>query len=264
MGPDAARGHSVGCVTLVLLRLAVLLNSIDAGHLNPAEAEHALQPHVHLVDDQDELLGQGPVPTLRIALAQVPRLSSAGWALALVAPGRMGGLRGPVTLTSAALRAPTEPELDVVPVVLRHDGGLAWLAETGIPAAEALDDQVVNLALSVAERPLSPPTPSEASRTLASVMGQATSALESMGLSGGNRPRPAGTVALGSSYPAANQTLLDQAMTVLAITAAAREAEPDLPHSHAVTTRAARLAPLRSAALDAVQAAVSWPAHLMV
>ena len=251
-------------MTLVLLRLAVLLNSLEAGHLNPAEAEHGLAPHVHLVYDRDELLGQGPSPSLRIAMAQMPRLGGAGWALALVAPGRMGGLRGPTSLTRAALAAPTEPELAAVPVVLRHAGGLAWLAETGIPQQEALDDEVVNLVPAGAERPLSPPTPTEASRLLTSAMVAATGALESLGLTGGSRPRPAGTVALGRSYPTSNQTLLDQAMTVLAIADAARDGETDLPHSHAVTTRAAQLAPLRSAALDAIQAAVSWPTHLMV
>lgn len=254
----------MGSVTLVLLRLAVLLNGIDAGLVNPAEAEHALRPHVHLVDDRDELLGQGPTPSLRIALAQVPRFGSAGWALALVAPGRMGGLRGPIALNQAALRAPTEPELAVVPVVLRHDGGIAWLAESAIPDAEVLDDEVVNLALASAERPLSPPSPGEASRTLTSAMLQAATAVESLGFTGGRRPPPAGTVALGRTYPTANQTLLDQAMSVLAITDAARDGEADLPHSHAITTRAATLAPLRSAALDAVQAAISWPAHLVV
>ena len=247
-----------------MLRLAVLLNGIEAGRVNPAEAEDAIRGQVHQVVDRDEVLGLGEVPSLRLALAQVPRLSRAGWALALVSPGRLGGLRGPAVLNQRALAADPEPELGAVPVVLRHDGGFAWLAEYAIPAAETHDHVVNNLTLLGAARPLSPATPAVAGRALASAMAEATEALVQMALTAGERPRPAGTVALGGAYPHASQKLLDQAMTVLAIVEAARSQEADLPHSHAVTTRAARLAPLRQAALDAVQAAVSWPAHLMV
>lgn len=254
-------------MTLLLPRLAVLLNSMDAGRVNAAEVEHALAPQVHLVEDPQELLGLGHHPSLRLAVAQMARLpagSTPGWALALVAPGRMGGLRGPAALNQAALAGHPEPELGVVPLVLRHDGGLAWRATWAIPDQEAVADEVVNLALARAERPLSSATPTEAGRHLAAVISQATSTLDSLGVRAGARPTPAGTVQLGRAYPTSSQTLLDQAMTMLAIVDAARAAEAELPHSHAVTTRSGPLAALRSAALDAVQAVVSWPTHLMV
>ncbi|MGA4508615.1 hypothetical protein ACQB6R_09005 [Propionibacteriaceae bacterium G1746] len=252
-------------MTLVMARLAVLLNSIDAGLANAAEAEHAIRGHVHLVLDEHELLGVGQSPTLRIAMARLDRLSAhhPGWQLALVAPGRLGGLRGPAALSRTALAEVPEPEVGAAPVVVRHDGAVALVAGQAVPDEEQLDDELVTLRVLSAERPLSPPTPTEAARALAQAMAAATTTLATTGLTAGGRPDPAATVALGQAYGAANQSLLDQAMTVLAILAAAQQGETDLPHSHAITTRAAQLAPLRTAAWDALQAAVSWPMHLM-
>ncbi|MGA4669790.1 hypothetical protein ACPCG0_08350 [Propionibacteriaceae bacterium Y1923] len=252
-------------MTLLLPRLAVLLNSMDAGRVNPSEAEHALAGQVHLVEDPEQRLGLGHHPTLRLAMAQMPRLPGpGGWVLALVTPGRLGGLRGPAALNQSALASVPEPELGAVAVVLRHDGLLAWQAAAAIPEEESVDEEVLSLVLSGAERPLSPATPTEAGRQLAQVMAASTAALEAMAVAAGRRPDPAATVQLGGSYPASSQVLLDQAMTVLAVVEAAHRWEAELPHSHAVTSRSGALASLRAAALDAVQAAVSWPTHLMV
>ena len=260
------------------LRVAVALNTMDAGLANPAEAEAGLTGLAAWVKDPERLLQMSHRLTMRIGLAQVPRRAPGGWALALVRPGRLGGLRGPVELNRAVLAVDPDPDLGAAPVVVRHEGGLAWHEawepQMGVGAVDAggLDDEdhlVRVLRLRTAERPLPPATPTEATAALSRATTTALSLLGNSGLGGaggiGERPTTAGTVQLGEAYPHASQVLLDRAMTMLAIVQAGLEQAPEvLPHSHGITARATALEPLRGAALDAIQSAVSWPTHLMV
>lgn len=245
---------------LLGLRVVALLNAMDAGVLGAAQAEHALSPLLAGMTDPDEVFGLGERLGLRIGLAQVPRRLPGGWALALVAPGRLGGLRGPAATNRDALALEPDDLVGAAAIAVRHAGGAALL-----PGWQRTGDEDWRvLRVAPAERPLSPPTPQEAGRALLAAMGSAAQALGSSGLVTGGRPDAASTVALGAAYPAGNQTLLDRAMTVLAAVATAEQQSAQLPHAHAVGTRAAHLGPLRAAALDAVQSALSWPTHLMV
>lgn len=259
-----------------MLQLTATLNAMDAGAVNPAEAEDALRgPEGELfawVKDPDRLMGMSHRLTLRIGMAQVPRRFPGPWMVAVVAPGRLTGLRGPAELTRAALSAQEDPALGAVAVAVRQAGTLAWTPalepEMGVGAIDAggLDDEdhlVPVLRLRHAERPLPPATPSEAAHALTAAMNRAAGALQASGFTSGQRPGATGTVRLGPAYGPANQRLLDQALTMLAVVAAGQEQNGELPHSHAIATRAAALAPLRTAALDAVSAAVSWPTHAM-
>ena len=259
-----------------MLRLTATLNAMDAGVINPAEAEDALRgpegERFAWVKDPDRLMEMSHRLTLRIGMAQVPRRFPGPWMAALVAPGRLTGLRGPAELSKAALSAEEEPALGAVAVVVRHAGSLAWTQahepEMGVGAIDAggLDDEdhlVPVLRLRAAERPLPPATPSEAAHALTAAMNPAASALQASGFTSGQRPDATGTVRLGPTYGPANQRLLDQALTMLSIVAAAQDQTEELPHSHAIATRGAALAPLRTAALDAVSSAVSWPTHAM-
>ena len=250
-------------MTKLVERLAVLLNGLGAGSTSAAEVEHLVAPAVHRVDDGLNLLGQGPQPSLRIAIARLARIQAGGWACLLVRPGRLAGLRGPAQLTRDALAQPSSPELGAVPVVVGHHGQIAIVGVSELPESEALDHDSLTLRILPAERPLSPATPAEASLALSTAMREAASALTELGTVAGSRPDPADTIRLGSDYPPANQRLLDQSLTVLAIVAAADGAAAELPHSHAVTSRARVLDQLRSAALDGVQSALSWPTTLM-
>lgn len=250
-------------MNLLIVRLVAALNAVHAGLATVPEVEAAVRENAFWVQDPDRLLQMSERLTLRIGLAQMPRRLPGAWALALVTPGRFGGLRGPRDLNRLVLQQPADDDLGAVAVAVRHQGQAAALLGWEEPAGAQGDDLVPVLAIHPAERPLPPATPAEAARALGSAMAEATSALAASGVVAGSRPDPAATVRLGQAYGAANQQLLDRAMTVLALVQAAREGESDLPHSHAVTRRAAALEPLRAAALDAVQAAVSWPAHLM-
>lgn len=258
-------------VELMPARCVAILNAVDAGVLTPPEAEQSLAG-LAWVKDPDRLLRMSHRLTLRIGLAQVPRRWPGAWQLALVGAGRLTGLRGPAELNQACLAADPDPILGLAGVALRHEGGIALtLAHEpamGVGAVDAggLDDEdhlVAVLRVRAAVRPLPPPTPAEAARHLSEALVRATTTLTSVATTDG-RPEAAATVRLGEAYPTANQEFLDRAMTVLSIVAAARAQEHELPHSHAVTTRATALEPLRQAALDAVCSALSWPSHAMV
>lgn len=238
----------------VALRLVAALNAMAAGAISAPEAEARLRfdgrPH-HVLDADAQFGAEATTVTLRRALAWVDRVRTP-WALLLPVPGNPGGLRGPSALNAAAL--------DRGAVVVRHDGGPAWLC-----------DEVghgVQWTLLRAERPAPPDDPRSAGRTLAAVMTDAAAALR--GLEGGfeagfevGRERPdTEAPRLGRAYPAGSQALLDRAWLLLA--ASELGATAAATTSHAALQREHALRPLARAARDAISSAASWPSFAMV
>jgi len=246
---------------MVFVRLVAGLNAVDAGLWGPAELEESIGLEMRGVQDPELLLHQDRLMTLRIGVAQIPRRFPGPWMLALVQPGSHGGLRGPAALTRVVTDLLPEEELfEAVPVAIHHQGGLALTL-----GWEPIGNEAVQMmAVHEAERPLLPPTPAEATRTLMEEMKRATDVLASRPRMPGIRPEAAPTTPLGPAYPPACQQLFDRAMTVLGIAdRGCSQVEQGL-HSHSITTSQDALHPLRQAALDAIAAAISWPSHQMV
>ncbi|WP_203566811.1 hypothetical protein [Aestuariimicrobium ganziense] len=239
---------------LTALRLVVALNHVDARLVSAAEAEHALTggSRLHSVDDPDDLL-PGTGGSLRLALGRVAHQPlGQGWILALPAPGRPGPLRGPKEVTRALVANRSS-------VVLHTRTGLLWEpCETDADGTLA-----VRWRLRAANRPATAPLPHEAAQALGRTIGEATTTLEALGLTAGALAERAGTVRLGGAYPATSQVLLDRALVLLGHIEAALEAAPEVLHSHGVLTREQVLRRLEAACLDAIEAAASWPTHLM-
>ncbi|HSN44506.1 MAG TPA: hypothetical protein VLR88_10685, partial [Propionibacteriaceae bacterium] len=242
------------------------LNELSGGRCTAPEAEELIRgkhvsgeegpgpstspdPGIHHVADVDGVLGLDPLhlTPLRIALARVEaRFAGTQWLLLLPRPGRLAGLRGPAEVTTLALEAGA--------IVVASDGGPGWIP---LQVGPAIQWRVVDV-----QRPLAPPTPSEASRAFASIVIEAAGGLASLGATAGTRPRSA-PLLLPRGYPTMSASLLDRALTVLTAYRAGMDAQSEIVSSFAVLGREGHLRELRDAALDAVSAAASWPSRAM-
>lgn len=242
------------------LRLVAALNAVDAHLISAPDAEMRVAgPHeIHHVHDPHEVLlpADGLLP-LRLALAKVANAlpPGVGWGLCLVSPGRLGGLRGPRELSTAAL-ASADP---VSAVVLRHDGGPAWTPT--LLGADEVD--AVQWQLWPAERPQFDLAPDEAARQFTATLTGVAQRLTDLGLVAGERPSPNGTVRLGPAYPNSSQPILDRALLVADACTAGIDSAHTVLHSHGVQTRERELARLREVCWQVVSAVASWPSHLM-
>ncbi|GAA1390554.1 hypothetical protein [Luteococcus peritonei] len=241
------------------LALCSSLNAMAEGRLTAPDAEALVRRGTaHHVHDPDQLLGLDPLAQvpLRLALARLahggrPAAGPGGaigsappvWALLIPRPGRMAGLRGPLQANRLALEAGA--------VVTTHDGSLAWF---GQQVGEGVQWRLARL-----ERPLPPPDPREAARSLTRLVGQGAQALAELGVVAGQRPDAIHAPVLGAHYPERSQLLLDRAWLLLAASEQALAAQSEVLHSHAVLVREKHLRELLEVALDAVSAAASWP-----
>ena len=232
------------------LTLATALNELSGGRCTaPVAEERVRREGIHHVADVDGVLGLDPLHLipLRIALARVEaRFAGTQWLLLLPRPGRLAGLRGPADVTSLALEAGV--------IVVAADGGPGWVPFQVGPAVQW---RIVDTA-----RPLTPPTPTEAARTLASVITDAAGGLASLGVAAGTRPRVE-RASLPPGYPTGSASLLERALVVLAAARAGLDAQSEVVSSYAVLGREGHLRELQDAALDAVSAAASWPSRAM-
>ena len=235
------------------LRLVSLLNAMGVGTLDAPQAEHVLRmteagepDRPHHVADPESVLGldaDGAVP-VRLALARISdRMRGALWMLVLARPGDLGGLRGPAAVNEQALACGA--------AVIRHDGGAVWFPH---PVGPAMQWQLAR-----AERPLPPPTPSEAATALNEQILESARELASLDVVAGSRPADAASVVLGQAYPARNQQLLDKAMLWREACAAGLDAGDALLHSHAQQIRFTHLRRLDALCCEAISAAASWP-----
>lgn len=229
------------------VRLVSHLNAARCGAVSIEVASHAItQPElVHHVVDPDSLLGLDPLRASELATALPLALTLASrWQIVLPRPGRLGSLRGPSALTTAALTTGV--------VVLPDEGGAAWLPHQVGPTVQW---QVL-----AAERPASPPGRYEADRALSEVILSAARDLGDLGVVAGSRPSAHREVALAPGYPARSAAAADRAMRIVGAVQAARDREAELLHSYAVDVRAKTLRELEAAAIDLLCAACVWPA----
>lgn len=250
-------------MSLAAVRTCSVLNGLAAGQLQAPNAEQVLRrpwPGQHhlagWLTDPEGLFGDQLQVSLRLVLARVA-VTPTPWMLALVAPGRAGGLRGSTGLRRQVGAMPLDPNTGGAGVVLSHDGALALLPDRSHDDLGDGAEQVWQVRS--AERPLLPATPAEARLALRQVIGRATATIAASGMSAGVRPEPAATVDLGAAYAAANQQLLDQALSMVQVAAAATASADLLPSAHDQAGRRAAVTDLGRCAMDGISAAVSWP-----
>ena len=228
------------------VRLVSHLNAAKCGAVSVEVAAHAItQPElVHHVVDPDSLLELDPLTASELASALPGALAAATrWQLALPQPGRLAPLRGPSTLTTAALST----GVAVVP----FEAGAAWLPHRVGPT--------IQWRLLPAERPSSPPGRYEADRAMSELILSTAKDLGNLDVVAGARPGTHPQVELAPGYPARNIAAADRAMRILTAAQAAREQEAELLHSHAVGVRARAMRDLEAAAVDLLCAACVWP-----
>lgn len=207
----------------------------------------------HHVADPDGLLGLVEVAAsplhdgLAAALADYRARPDAsadapgGWLLALPRPGRLGPLRGPQSLTRAALQAGA--------AVIPTWGGVAWVPWRVGPAIQWETFR--------AERPMPLVSSAEAEQLLSHAIIAATSVLGELGMTSGRRPE-GWLPEMAAGYPARQRRAAERALLLVEATDAALADDSEILHTHAIATRAASLRQVQQAALDSLQSACAW------
>lgn len=226
------------------VRLTAHLNAVRHAATSPEVAARAIigDDAAHHVTDPDGLAGLDPLRAneLDIAIAATMVTHGGDWVLALPRPGHLAPLRGPASLTQAALGTGA--------AVVHAEGGLAWVPHRVGPA--------IQWRLYAAERPLLAATPAEAERRLSEAVLAAGAALAGLAPSG-ERPEVA-ELTLPRSYGSRSHRAAHRAMLLWAATEAALADPTGLLHSHDVGVRDRALRDVHDAAADALCAAVSW------
>jgi len=229
---------------LAAARLTSHLNALSSGSQAVARAAIAVvgDDLAHHVADPDGLTALDPWRAVVLADA-LPTLAAAepeGWVLALPMPGAPGLLRGPDTLTRAAL--------DAGAAVVGRSGGLALVPYAVGPAMQWRAYR--------AERPAAPPSPYEAERTLSETVLLAARALAHSSARS-RSARPDVTLDLPPGLTPRQVAAADRAARLLrAADPALAEDGPSLS-AHDAGVRAGHLQALRVAAAEALTAAVS-------
>lgn len=232
---------------LNVLRHAGRSSAIDAGTPSVEVVARIVQAEdaAHHVSSPDGLLGLSGDDAVELdrAIAAALGYGQSDWVLGLPRPGRLGPLRGPATLTRAALEAGA--------AVIPRDGGPAWVPTRVGPAVQWL--------VLPAERPFPPVASAEAEHALTLAMLAATGDLDRLGMVSGRRPRGTDLV-LPSAYPARQRRAADRALRLVEACEAGLADESGLLHAHAVEARARTLRALLNAALDSLEASCAWQA----
>jgi hypothetical protein len=235
------------------LRLVSVLNAMSCAHLDAARAEQQLRiaddgtpgRAQHVYDPQGVLGLPGDAATpARLALGRIANsFPSEQWAILLPRPGRLSGLRGPAHAEAAALEAGV--------IVLAHGGTVGWLPH---PVGGAMQWELLPV-----ERPLLPPTPSEATQALNEQILMAALELGRLDAPAGTRPDDAASIQLGGAYDQGAQRLLDRAMLWREAARQGLAATPEVLHSHGAQVREHQLHELDELCCTAISAAASWP-----
>lgn len=232
------------------VRLVSHLNALAHGTISIEVAAHTIASDglVHHVIDSDGVLGLDPLHATALSdgLAAACLFNAGaqvgGWQLVLPAPGRLGALRGPAGLSSAAIEAGA--------VVVPMSGGAAWVPQ--------LVGGGVQWRILRADPPAAPPTRYDAERRLSETVLAAAGELGALGTTGGRRP-PSSDVPLAAGYSGRSIQAATRALLLLTASRAGLDGEHELLSSHAVQARGRTLRDLEAAAGDALCAACVWP-----
>lgn len=251
MSEGYRRNYARPVTLLASVRLVRHLNALgdtitdDAGVTRAAAAVVGSDVAHHVVDP-DGIGGLDPIRATALADA-LPALADRerrGWVLVLPAPGRLGGLRGPVPLNQAALAAGS--------AVVGLAGGLALVPTAVGPA--------VQWRVFRAE-PSSPTLSSyEAERALSETILEAGRTLARLDVAAGPGPRDTPDDDLGPApgYPPRRRAAAERAARLLLACEHALSSDGASLSSYEMASRRRELENVRDAARDALVAAVSW------
>ncbi|WOQ18302.1 hypothetical protein [Raineyella sp. W15-4] len=239
---------------LAAIRLVTNLNVLRHGPAAGAAGSSAPSAEVaarmvqdgdaaHHVSDPDALLGlsgEGSNP-LDEAMPAALRRTTEDWILALPRPGRLGPLRGPMSLTRAALGAGA--------AVIPRTGGAAWIPARVGPA--------IQWQLVAADRPFPPVSSAETEHALTDAIRAATGELDRLGMTSGRRPESDG-LELPAAYPTRQRHAAARALRLVEACETGLADESGLLHAHAAELRARTLRGLLNAALDSLEASCAW------
>lgn len=228
------------------LRLTVNLNAVLRFQVSVAQAAGAVvgSDVAHHVVDPEGLLGLDPVQATPL-VAALPKLATHEqdhWVLGLPQPGRLGPLRGPAAVNSAALATGE--------VVLAAGGGLALVPHPIGPS--------VQWRVYPAEPPFSPLSPYDAERALSETVLSAADTLSRLDVAAGGRPRSVTGATLAPGYSPRQQAAADRAARLLLACEAALASDGAAITSYEAEVRTRELRRLHAAAADALCAAASW------
>ena len=234
-------------VHLPSVRLASHLNALIHAQLSAEVAAHSIAGAdvAHHVIDADQRLGLDPSSAheLESVLPQLRLAERDGWVLALPVPGALGALRGPRELNEAALEAGE--------AVIGISAGVALVPLRVGPA--------VQWRVFPAERPFITLTPYDAERALNEVILESTTTLNSLEVAAGTRPNTESSLRLAPGYPGRQLATAERAVRLLLVADLALSDEGGAISAFEADQRTRVLRRLRTAASDALCAAVSFP-----
>lgn len=239
-------------VHLPSVRLASHLNAlmhapISAARMSAEVAARTItEPDVaHHVIDSDGRLGLDPsgAHPLEAALPALRMVERDSWLLALPTPGALRPLRGPRSFNEAAL--------EVGEAVVGVTAGIGLVPLRVGPA--------VQWRVLVAERPFATLTPYDAERALNEIVLEAAALLSNLQVAAGTRPREDRSLRLAPGYPSRQLVTADRAARLLQAADFALSDDGGAISVFEADQRAVILRRLRTAASDALCAAVSFP-----
>jgi hypothetical protein len=239
------RGYG-GRVHLPSVRLASHLNALIHGQMSSEVAAQSItEPDVaHHVIDSDGRLGLEPgAHPLETVLPQLRMAERDSWLLALPVPGALGALRGPREFNEAAV--------EIGEAVVGVTAGIGLVPLRVGPA--------VQWRVFSAERPLTTLTPYDAERALNEVVLEAAAALANLQIAAGTRPRQDSALRLAPGYPSRQLATADRAARLLQAADTALADDGGSLSVFEADQRSRILRQLRTAASDALCAAVSFP-----
>jgi hypothetical protein len=234
-------------VHLPSVRLASHLNALLHARLSSEVAAAAItDPDVaHHLIDADSRLGLDPLTAHPLA-SVLPALRMAepeAWMLALPVPGALGPLRGPREFNEAALECGE--------AVVGTTSGVGLVPYRVGPAVQWQAFR--------AERPLATLTPYDAERALNEVVLESAATLTSLEVAAGTRPRQDRALRLAPGYPSRQLATAERAARLLQAADVALDDDGAAISAFEADRRALALRRLRTAASDALCAAVSFP-----
>ncbi len=240
---------------LASVRLVRQLNALTAGPAADAGAGTAGVARVaaavtgsdvaHHLLDPDEVAGLDPARATDLAdgLPVLSGRESRGWLLVLPAPGKLGGMRGPVAFNQAALEAGS--------AVLGLESGLGLVPT---PVGPAVQWRIFR-----AERPAVTLSSYEAERALSETILSAGRSLARLDVAAGPGPGDIrDDLGPAPGYPPRRRAAADRAARLLLACEHALDGDGASLSSYEMAARRRELETVRDAARDALVAAVSW------
>ncbi len=226
--------------------MTTYLNALIHGRLSIEVAARSIAADdaAHHVIDAEGRLGLNPVAAneLEAGLRATGPFETEGWALTLPRPGALGSLRGPASLTAAAIESGA--------AVIGLSGGVAFVPHVVGTAVQWRGFS--------ANRPFPPPTPYEAERALNQTVLSVAATLTGLEVAGGQRPSGLAEARLAPGYQPRQQAMADKAIALLDVCQAALADDGGALSAHAAEARARELRSLQAAAADALRASCTW------